>query len=700
MSTAVLKLVSPPDSPVGQLPAGATGFLWLDEAANRAGVTEGQLRRRCPGEWFPAGLARKAERPNGQTAWQVHETADPRFARVKSPETLSAHADLSGLTDAQRDEVLRREKIVKGWDEAVAAGISLEMSRDVATKHYLHQLKTRHENVSRGTLYRWHGAWRKSGRAGLIDARWGAQSQAGDGEAEQLYRETLLGLWLDPRRRSLKLCHELASHELEKRGGTQSGCRVQPPSYTTAKRIAASVKPAVVTKKRQGKKAFEDKHAPFILRDYSSIDSNAWWCSDHYRMDVTVKVGEKLNPKSGELEAIYDRPWLHAWLDVRSRKCVGWALVNHDPNADLILRVVSGAMREHGAPVNAYIDNGDDYDARRLQGVSKKERRAGARPGNLSPAELKRIGGALPLLDVNVIHCWPYHGQSKPNEAWHRTIKDRFCRLYDTFTGGSTAEKPEDLAKQLKAGHAPTLDELRSDFAAWIRDGYNSRVHLGDSMHGKTPDRVYAECLHVKRTLPEELIRFACMPRVGPLKVRQNGVHYSDLSFNHPALDDHFGESVLLAIDVEDLKTAIVLDLEGRVICRAAVNEKLPWGAGQQELRQAIAAKQAATRAMTNYDRQRPRMALDAAGMMRAMSADKARALRAAPGQTPPVPPAGVAMVNSPIADELGSLKQTGTEGRSTVHRMKINGKPSDQLPAGATGFVYTRSVRDENEDE
>lgn len=656
MSSSALRLVLPPDdaaigNPQHRRPQDPQAWLWLSEAAERAGITEGTLRNRCLSDWQHRGLARKAEREDGGRrviAWQVSELADPRFARVKSPETLSEQADLSHLTDAQRDEVLRQERIVKGMDQAAAAGITLGLTRRAAIDRYVTQLQAAGERVSRATLYRWHRAWRTSGREGLIDQRWTRGQQEGASDAgAQLYRDTFLRLWLDQRRRSKRLCHELAAHQVEQAG-------YDAPSYSTAKRIAASVPPAVVTLKRKGRDKYKDDHAPFIERDYSSIDANDWWCSDHYRMDVMVKVGERINKKTGAVEPIYDRPWLHAWMDVRSRKIVGWAIVAHDPNADLILRTVSDAVQAHGAPRTVYIDNGDDFDARALQGVTKRQRRSGIKPGDLSPAELRRVGGAFGLLGVEVVHCWPYHGQAKPNEAWHRKIRDRFCKLFDTYTGGTTAERPDDLQKHLKAGHAPTLEELRTAFGDWVRDDHNGRAHLGDSMDGQTPDQVFDATLPAKRTLPAELIKFACMPRVGPVKVRQNGVHWSELSFNAAELDKLYGQRVMLAIDVEDLSGVIVLDLEGRVICRARANQKLPWGAGKQELRDAIVAKRRAIKAQKTYHEHRPRMTLDAPDMMRAMSADRAAAARKA---TPPIDPPPAAMVRTPFSDQLPALR-------------------------------------------
>ena len=396
----------------------------------------------------------------------------------------------------------------------------------------------------------------------------------------------------------IALCHALAEQK-----AVEQGWEVH--SYKACQRFVAGLDPALVTKKREGEKAFVDKHEPNLRRDYSTLDSNSLWCSDHYRFDVMVQ-----DPQDATKTL---RPWLTSWQDVRSRKILGYKIFAGDPNTDTILGAFVDAAAAAGLPKTAYIDNGKDYDSRALQGITKRQRR-NQRAGSVSDgsATTQRVAGAFNILQTTVIHAWPYHGQSKPVERFHNTLTDRFCRQWDTYCGKDPQHKPENLSANIAAGKAPTLQELTQAFEAWLTGDYHGRVHSGDSMDGLTPEQAFHTHLHSKRTVTSEMLLFACMPRVGPLKVGQDGIIYKGIWYGgmDAQVQRLYGQQVYLAVDNSNLSRVLVLAADGKLLCSAAPNRKLSFDPNSQDLRDAIAEKKQLRKRVREYDQARPRLAM------------------------------------------------------------------------------------------
>lgn len=638
MSGPALKLA---DAPAPVAPAGR--WITAREAAARSGLNLGQVNRRCLEDWQHNGLARRGTLPSGQTGWLIDESADPRFAAVKSAEHKDAIFDPAklGLTEAQTQEILRRRKIVADWNDAVGASANLGLTERQVTDHYIARLASEGTHVARRTLYRWLSAWRRQGIDGLIDSRWKGQ-RSGDDYAE--FMAVLTQLWLDQRRRPLTVCYEIARFKAQESGWSF-------PSYGSAHRLVKKLSPAIVAKRRLGEKAFVDQIEPNIRRDYSHLASNDWWCSDDRPFDVIVQHGAKPDGSPN-----FVRPILHAWQDLRSRKLLAWEILATAPNSHTVLRTFVNACDAHGVPKVAYVDNGKTFDSRKLQGVTKQQRRQGI--------DVARVDGAFSRLIVDgepiqTVHAWPFHGQSKPIERLFNTISTQFCKLFDTYCGRSTVEKPEDLARRLKAGQAPTLEEFARAFADWVEPAYNARAgHRGDAMDERSPNQAFTAQLAVRRVLPREVLEYATFERVGPVKVRQDGVVYQGLQFGQfdEQLIDRIGKQVRLAVDDRCLTHVYVEDLDGRLICRARANGKVGWAppgaVDNAALREAIAEKKRVRRVVAAANAERPKLALDVPDL-----AIRAARQRAAAAATPPAD-APIQPVRTPFDDQFAAIRR------------------------------------------
>jgi hypothetical protein len=628
-------------------PPAPRGVAWLDveTAARRTGWSRRHVTRLCFEKWYAAGLARQ----DGARAWQIREDADPLLARCPSPETKAC--DLQRLPAAQRRDVLERVAVLEEWKAAKAAAIAAGMAEKAATAEFLRALELgpRGLRVSRATHYNWLQLYTRDGVGGLADGRWRAKRDGGDGagdggadDADPFFAE-LRRHWLHPNAPPLTVCHDITTRvaELE---------RFPARSYWQCLRYVRSLPAAYVTKMRRGDKAFTDEAEPSIKRDYSTLASNEIWCADDHRLDVMVKL-----PGGG---GGHGRPWLHAWEDLRSRKIVGWTITVDDVNMDTVLATFRAAALQWGVPQRVYCDNGRNYLAYALAGRTRSERFKRARAGPAAPGDAPPPArGIFAALGVELVSCQPYNGRSKPIERAFGTLASRFCRTFPTYCGKSPADRPAGLEERLKRGEAPDLAGFVDLFGRWLASDYNARGHRGDAMDGKTPDAVYVECLHSKRTAPAELLDLLMQQRSQPVKVTRHGVTWQGIGYGsaEPLLFDKLGQEVCLGVDPRDLSRVSVWTTDDAFLCYASANVRLPFTTTKEDLR---AAKKALGHQRREYKgrfgRQSPLLATMPELLV---DASVERARREAPPD-PTLPPPSIEPVRSPLEDQLPAVRR------------------------------------------
>jgi hypothetical protein len=436
------------------------------------------------------------------------------------------------------------------------------------------------------------------------------------------------------------------AHEIASLKAVENGWEVR--SYKACQRYVAELPKAMVLKLRFGDEAFTNEAEPYIERDYSTLESNQIWCADHHVFDVLIKI---VNTRTGVME--HTRPWLTAWQDLRSRKIVGWRVFAHDPNSDEILFAFKDAVREHGLPHAVYFDNGKDYDCFALQGRTKKDR---WRERKVRFAFDQQRSGVFPGLSIDVMHAWPFHGQSKPIERWFGTI-EQYTPVWPTYFGRNPQERPEDFQLNLERGKAPTLEEFSEWFDGIVQQ-YNAKPHSGDGMDGQSPDAVFAANSISKRTTTDEVLDQWCLRQPpGSVKVTQNGVIYQGVRYGQHDLLAHLGEQVTLRIDDKDLSHVQVWTLDGKIIARVAANQKMSWNPTSQELRDAIQKKKQARKLVRQWTDSRPRLHEDLPDLMlRARASSIQNSPFTIHHSEPPEAPALVP-VRTSIDDQLPALR-------------------------------------------
>ncbi len=553
-------------------------WLSLDEAARRSGLQIGHIRRLCQA-WSEKDLAEKRKPAGGKPCWFVRESADPSFAIVKFAEQLSAEFDMSTLTADQRRQLLAKEQLVRDFSAAQSAAELAGRPKAPAVDAFLLTLRARGQKIGRTALYEWQAAYRAQGRKGLLDERWRTGTEDLPPSAYIHFFAELEHWFLDQNEKSKRMCYRLARSVASDKGW-------EIPSYRTACRHLMNLHKSISVRGRKGPTAFDNQVGAFIQRDYTRIvlpdgseremGSNDIWCGDHHQCDTIVNFNGRLA-----------RPWLTAWMDVRSRRVVGYHFFVGDPCSATILLALRNAVLNTGlsAPVYAQVDNGKDYDCYALQGVTKSERFAMRRSRIRVEHDIEMFGGVFGILGVTVMHANAYNAKSKPIERWFGTFEDQFGKLQRTYCGRSPENKPEHLEDRLATNQAPDFADYVASATAYIEQFYHQNEHSGHAMDGQSPAAAYAANLFQVRTTTAANLDIALQHTSRPIQIGRNGIKWGNLHYGvgNPELAALFGQKVRVRIHPSDVSTISVWSLDERKLCDAQANALMPWGRVSKE---------------------------------------------------------------------------------------------------------------------
>lgn len=304
---------------------------------------------------------------------------------------------------------------------------------------------------------------------------------------------------------------------------------------------------------REGKKAWNDKCAISLLRDWNLVE-----VGDVVIADGHVLNFETLNPATGKPT----RMTIVLFFDGASNCPLGWEIMPTENVASISAAFRRTCIMLGKFPRVVYLDNGRAFRAKYFQGCPDFEQ-----------------AGFLGLyrdLGCSVIHAWPYHGQSKPIERFFGTFHDLEVWM-PSYTGYDIAHKParmkrgEDLHRQLydKLGGRPlTLEETHAQVARWFVD-YANRPQHRTHLHGRTPGEVFMEGRGAGLSAQDmqKLALFMMQKEVRTITkdgIKVNGRlywHEKLYSRRHPVLvryDEHFNPY-----------SVFVYTLDGKPLCEA-----------------------------------------------------------------------------------------------------------------------------------
>lgn len=496
---------------------------------------------------------------------RLHKEKFPELEQDKPVPVKS----LEALTFEERKEVNFWISVLQEWQ---SYRNHYTGSKKEGDEEFVLYLQNRYPDMkfSPRILLRQWKALQEFGESALIDRRGKHENH------KKAIPDVVFGIfeyyYLDESRKSVKKCIEL----------TELAMREEAPellplatSATFARKITKDIPVPVLQYFRFGEKAFRDKCAPYIERTYEDLNSNDIWVCDNHTFDVFVNDGDHKKPV---------RVYLTGFLDVRSRKMVGW-YVTLNPCSDATLFALRRGIERYGIPKRILSDNGREFLTFDIGG--RGFRKTAKTEDHVAPTILDNLGIEFRTALVR-------NAKAKIIERAFRDVKEDFSRLFEGYTGGTVAERPERLKKTGKdAENFTLLPEFIKYVDTYIEGYFNTRSHSGAGMNGRTRNEVYAACLIEKRTATKEQLNLMMLRNTRMQKVQRNGVYLNlydcKVWFNSLELSYSYqGQKVYFRYNPDDLSTVRIYDEKDRFLCTAEQIGKHSYFASKEEIAEAM----------------------------------------------------------------------------------------------------------------
>lgn len=306
---------------------------------------------------------------------------------------------------------------------------------------------------------------------------------------------------------------------------------------------------------REGAKAWNDKCAYYIERDYSLINVGDILVADGHVLNFEV-----LNPWTGKPK----RMTLILFLDMKSNMPMGWEIMPTENTQTIASALRRSIIRLGMCPKVVYLDNGRAFRSRHFQGCESFEE-AG-------------FAGLYERLGIKTIFAWPYHGQSKTIERFFGAFAEleRWC---PTYSGTSIENKPPRMMRGERLhrkvyeksmdGRCLTMEQAHRAIAAWF-DVYATRPQRGH-LDGATPMEIFL----AGRGSGIDKAELTYMMMSMEIKhIHRNGLTFQGQNYYHPAL---YGRRhpVVIRYDLHDLSTLFIFEQDGSYLCEAAPVEQI-----------------------------------------------------------------------------------------------------------------------------
>ncbi len=505
-----------------------------------------------------------------------------RLKRQQDPEPVR-QIPLEELSEAERAEAADWLDLLKEWKEYRSAYSGSKAQADEA---FVQVMQQRRPGLNYQQLSRKDRQYREMGAGGLVDRR-GKHDNHCKKIPDQVWN-VFEEYYLDESKKTVALCMRLTETYFKKN-------RIEIPPMadrsTFSREILKRIPPAEIVLWREGEKAFKDKCGMYIVRDYSDLDSNDIWVCDNHTFDIFIDDGEKVKPS---------RVYLTGFLDVRSRKMVGW-YVTMTPNSQATLYALRRGIERYGIPKRILADNGREFLTHDIGG---RGHRKSADWGHEAPTILQHLGIEFHTALVR-------NARSKIIERAFRDVKECFSRAFAGYTGGTPAERPERLKRTGKyAENFTPIGDFVKYVDKYIEGIYNFTECVGAGMYGKSRNEVYAKCLIEKRTAAPDELNLMMMRNGKPCTVQRAGVRLSMYDayiwFNsEELLFNHIGKKVYFRFNPDDLKEVRVYDEQDRFLCTAAQQGRLSYYASTEEVKEKMQQMRSYERLVKNWREQR-----------------------------------------------------------------------------------------------
>ncbi len=308
---------------------------------------------------------------------------------------------------------------------------------------------------------------------------------------------------------------------------------------------------------RMGEKYSKDNYI-FSLTRSDELNVGDVWVADGHQLAFDI-----IDPDSGKPK----RMMLLLFFDWASRYPVGASLANTEDSEHILLALRNGILHWNGRPKYVYLDNGRAFKSKLFHQKWDEH--------NLED----EFCGVFPRLDIKAEFAKAYNARAKVVERFFRTFQEDFERSMNTFRGASIADKPaflmrnEKWIKKLKKREPVTIEEAKSMMSFYFQEMYGKTPHGG--LAGKTPLEVFrASEVPEERKIEDSELNFL-MLKIEQRKIRANGVQLFSIVYYHDYLMNYVGQKVSLRYDLMDMRSVLVYDKNGKIICQALAKKSV-----------------------------------------------------------------------------------------------------------------------------
>lgn len=372
----------------------------------------------------------------------------------------------------------------------------------------------------------------------------------------------------------------------------QKGWRVG--SLRTAERIINThpERVALETYRDEGTWGLKNRIAQPILRSYKDLEVNEVWCGDQHIFNYFV-----FDSTTG----VIFRPTGFFWLDMKSRRVMGFALLGKSYNKNTVaLSFVDGVIPAEGAkyygiPKIVYTDWGKPETSNFLNGANALGIRA--------TRDRKRIEQILKESDPENAGFYDNFGtqtkraiirnpHAKPIEPFfgrfERRLLDKGLPGYAGSKVGNLTDKDRDELKNLRQnGGLLSMEEFQAIVIETIVE-INAAPCRGRDMMGLSPDGMFDLAFrngYQSKTIDIRTAQLLLLPRE-KRTVQQDGIHYNNHTYSDNKLANLIGKEVQIAIDPRDGKAIVFY--AGEWVCDAKSYNYLPFCANSDQISAAM----------------------------------------------------------------------------------------------------------------
>jgi transposase InsO family protein len=433
------------------------------------------------------------------------------------------------------------------------------------------------------TMDRWLHDYRREGIVGFLPHR--PASRASGSDRRLLRLDPQVVRWINANWRRFSRPRHLY-RALISEAATQ-GWKI--PSETWLSRRWARMPEIVKAFKFGGTLAYEARFAPYVPRDYRSLEALQVLCGDHSERDVSVRL------RDGTL----CRPWLTVWCDLRTGLIWGWHLDLTPSAQTAALAYADGVMTFGAQPIPrpadgftsyVYTDQGRDYRSHNWDGkVIAVHRQAMRLDGGLELLRVERKVGILNELSVRHLLARGGNPKEKPVERLFRDITEWEENTFQEFCGRHPNVRPEQwqrlyarherlIAKRsLEESPFMPFETYYNALDEFIR-GYNHSPHERTSLGSNcvVPLDEFRRVYTIRFDIAPESLALMLM-KAGKRVIRKNGVQCFQRHwfFYHEAMAEFKGRDVEIRYTERDYSRVWVV-LPNQRICEARLIAPTP----------------------------------------------------------------------------------------------------------------------------